>query len=83
MKSTTYRDHVITAHAVAVGAGSAIRYRYTGEYRRQTEGAPTPMQSFRSNDPDMYESIGGAQAAGLDAGKALVDKLLDHDKPSE
>ncbi len=40
------------------------------------------MQSFRSNYPDMYESIGGAQAPGLDAGKALVDKHLDHDKPS-
>lgn len=80
MKEMFYRDHVIAAHAVPVGASAGVRYGYQGEIlpagpRTQlVEGLPS---RYASEIEAAFENPASAIEACLLAGRQLIDTRLD------
>ncbi|MGY8526953.1 hypothetical protein [Paracidovorax citrulli] len=87
MKEMFYRDHVIAAHAVPVGASTGVRYGYQGEILPAQERSGTLASSvprtFSSDVELAYDNAATAVEECLLAGRRLIDAHLDGvDTPS-
>jgi hypothetical protein len=79
MKELQYRDYVIAAHAVPVGASTGVRYAYQGEIFPAVEGMPTTdvPSRFESDVEGDYINAATAIEACLETGQRLIDASLD------
>ena len=80
MKEMFYRDHVIAAHAVPVGASAGVRYGYQGEILAagpRAEGASELPASYASDVEVTFDNAATAVEACLQAGRQLIDTRLD------
>ncbi|NSX03069.1 hypothetical protein [Cupriavidus gilardii] len=80
MKEMFYRDHLIAAHAVPVGASAGVRYGYQGEILPAGERAATaqdPPTSFASDVETAFDNAATAIEACLLEGRRLIDARLD------
>ncbi|MBY4898559.1 hypothetical protein [Cupriavidus sp. AU9028] len=81
MKEMFYRDHVIAAHAVPVGASTGVRYGYQGEIlpaEERSQGlVSTVPRAFASDIELAYDNAATAVEACLLEGRRLIDAALD------
>lgn len=81
MKEMFYRDHLIAAHAVPVGASSGVRYGYQGEILPAGARAATTQEdlpaSFASDVETAFDNAATAIEACLREGRRLIDIRLD------
>lgn len=80
MKEMFYRDHLIAAHAVPVGASAGVRYGYQGEILAAGAGAATAQDlptSFASDVETAFDNAATAIEACLLEGRRLIDTRLD------
>ncbi|CAG9179384.1 hypothetical protein CURE108131_14015 [Cupriavidus respiraculi] len=78
MKELRYRDYVIAAHAVSVGASTGVRYAYQGEIYPAVDGMPgrdIPGR-FESDVEGGYINAASAVEACLEQGQRLIDARL-------
>lgn len=80
MKEMFYRDHLIAAHAVPVGASAGVRYGYQGEILPAGARAATTQDlptSFASDVETEFDNAATAIEACLLEGRRLIDTRLD------
>lgn len=80
MKEMFYRDHLIAAHAVPVGASAGVRYGYQGEILPAGPRAATTQDlptSFASDVETAFDNAATAIDACLLEGRRLIDTRLD------
>lgn len=78
MKELVYRNYLIAAHAVPVGASTGVRYAYLGEIAPAVAGMPTMdvPSRFESDVEGGYINAATAIEACLEAGQRLIDARL-------
>lgn len=78
MKELRYRDYVIVAHAVSVGASTGVRYAYQGEIFPAVDGMPTRdvPSRFESDVEGGYINAASAVEACLEEAQRLIDARL-------